>query len=89
MNKPDFFGGRVKKLKVDEKKSLDKAIKEIMSDPDIGAMKAGDLSGVQVYKHRHNAQQYLLAYRVKEKGTLLELLELGSHENFYRDLKRK
>lgn len=84
-----IFGRRVKKLKADEKKSLDKTIKKIMRDTGIGAMKAGDLSGVQVYKYKHGVRQYLLAYRVEEKGNRLTLLALGSHENFYRDLKRK
>ncbi len=82
------FGRKVKKLKIDEKKSLDKAIKKIMRDTSIGAMKTGDLSGVQVYKYKHNTQQYLLAYRVAEREALVTLLALGTHENFYRDLKR-
>jgi mRNA-degrading endonuclease YafQ of YafQ-DinJ toxin-antitoxin module len=82
------FGRRVKKLKPDEKKSLDKAIKKIMLDTSIGTMKTGDLSGVQVHKYKHNTQQCLLAYRVAERGVLLTLLALGTHENFYRDLKR-
>ena len=84
-----IFGRRIKKLKADEKKSLDKAIKKIILDTSVGAMKIGDLSGVQVYKYKHGVRQYLLAYRVEEKGKLLTLLALGSHENFYRDLKRK
>lgn len=83
------FSRRVKKLHRDEKKALDIAVKAIMDDPSIGQMKIGDLAGVQVYKYKHNSQQYLLAYRFIEEKLLLTLLALGTHENFYRDLKRK
>ena len=51
-------------------------------------MKTGDLAGVQVYKYKRKTQQYLLAYRVNPTGKILTLLALGSHENFYRDLKK-
>ena len=49
-------------------------------------MKKGDLAGVRVYKYKHNSQQRLLAYELKDDT--LVLLGHGSHENFYRDLKR-
>ena len=48
--------------------------------------KKGDLAGGFVYKFKCNGQLTLLAY-VYDPGTRLLLL-LGSHENFYRDLKR-
>lgn len=82
------FKRRVRKLHPDEKKALDKAVKLIMEDPDIGEMKTGDLAGIQVYKYKHNTQLSLLAYRFVEEEALLILIALGSYENFYRDLKR-
>ena len=83
-----IFRRRVNRLHKDEKKALDLAIKAVMENPAIGTMKSGDLAGVQVYKYKHNAQQYLLAYRFIEDELLLTMLALGAHENFYRDLKR-
>lgn len=83
------FKRRVKKLHPDEKKALDKVVKLIMDDPGIGEMKSGDLAGIQVYKYTHNTQLNLLAYRFVEKEIWLTLIALGSHENFYRDLKRQ
>ena len=47
----------------------------------------GDLAGIRIYKFRLSNQMYLLAYRVLDTESL-KLLTLGSHENFYRDLKR-
>jgi len=45
-----------------------------------------DLAGVFVYKFKCNDQLTLLAYEYDPKTRLLLLL--GSHENFYRNLKR-
>ena len=84
-----IFSRRVKKLHPAEKQSLDDAIKTIIVNPAIGQVKIGDLAGVQVYKYKHKAQQYLLAYRFVEEELILTLLALGTHENFYRDLKKQ
>lgn len=83
-----IFSRRVKKLHPAEKQSLDDAVKVIIEDPTIGELKVGDLAGVQVYKYKHNIQQNLLAYRFVKEELVLTLLALGSHENFYRDLKK-
>ena len=61
-------------------------MKSICNDPTIGEMKVGDLQGVQVYKFKSNKQQILLAYEVI--NSTLYLYTFGSHENFYRDLKK-
>jgi hypothetical protein len=62
------------------------AIRYILSDPQSGEEKKGDLAGVLVYKFRVQDQQFLLAYEY-DKETLF-LLALGVHENFYRDFKK-
>ena len=79
----------VKKLHKNEKQALDKVVKKIMKAPDIGDPKKGDLAGIQVYKYKVTDKQYLLAYRYDGDEIILTLLALGSHENFYRDLKKK
>ncbi len=84
-----IFSRRVKKLHPAEKQSLDDAIRAIVENPKIGQVKTGDLASVQVYKFKHKTQQYLLAYRFSEDGLILTLLALGTHENFYRDLKQQ
>jgi len=65
---------------------VDDAVADIVRDPTIGEAKKGDLAGVFVYKFKCSGHLTLLAYEY-HPGTLLLLL-LGSHENFYRDLKR-
>ena len=80
------FARKVKKFHKDKKKSLDYHIKKILENPKIGEGKKGDLQGVLVYKFKMKTQQYLLAYRIKKN--ILELIMIGPHENYYRDLKQ-
>jgi len=69
-----------------EKDSLDQEIKLIAEDPAIGEEKKGDLRDVFVHKFKLETTQYLLAYR--KVGGDLELVMIGPHENYYRDLKQ-
>ena len=64
------------------------AIHRIASDPLIGKIKKWNLNGVQVYKFKMVNQLTLLAYEFYQNELQLILLAFGSHENFYRDLKR-
>lgn len=82
------FARTAKKLSKQQKLELDEAVKVVSNTPEIGEMKQGDLAGVQVYKFRMNNQLALLAYRFESEIVTLYLLKIGSHENFYRDLKR-
>lgn len=75
-----------KKLHPSQKKAVDDAIREVIKNPKLGRQKKGELSGVFVYKFKHNGQEILLAYEWDRQNRLL--LALGVHENFYRDLKR-
>jgi hypothetical protein len=74
-------------LHANQKRELDAAILEIIGDPKIGIPKKGDLLGVQVYKFSMIKQLTLVAYEWNPDKQTLILLSLGSHENFYRDLK--
>lgn len=80
------FKRAYKRLHSNQKADVDNAVADIVRDPTIGEAKKGDLAGVFVHKFKCNGQLALLAYEF-DPGTRLLLL-LGSHENFYRDLKR-
>ena len=80
------FEKKVKKLSKSEKDSVDREIKRIAEDPSIGEEKKGDLRGVFVHKFKLKTTQYLLAYR--KVGGDFELVIIGPHENYYRDLKQ-
>ena len=79
------FERKVKRFSKREKKKLDEEIRRILNNPSIGSEKRGDLRGVFVHKFKIQTNQYLLAYRFF--GENLELLMIGPHENYYRDLK--
>jgi mRNA interferase RelE/StbE len=76
----------VKKLHDNQKTDLHAAIQHIVQNPADGDMKRGDLAGVRVYKFTMVNQLTLLAY-LHEPDRIV-LLMVGTHENFYRDLKR-
>lgn len=80
------FGRKVKKLKKQEKKDLDDAVLDILNDPTVGQEKVGDLSVVFVHKFKIRKQLALLSYTYTDSE--INLLTFGSHENFYRDLKK-
>ncbi len=79
------FHNKVKKLGKKEKQILDGEIKIIVKDPSIGVEKKGDLREIFVHKYKVKSLLYLLSYRLKNEN--LELIMLGPHENYYRDLK--
>ena len=83
-----IFVKQIKKLHQNQKNDLDGAVKKIIEELLIGEMKKGDLSGIRVYKFKMVGQLTLLAYEFYERELRLILLSLGSHENFYRDLKK-
>jgi mRNA-degrading endonuclease RelE of RelBE toxin-antitoxin system len=80
------FAKQKKKLKKNQIKKLDEAIKTIMTSPDIGALKKGDLQGIGVYKYKVGNNLILIAYEVE--GSRLYLYSFGSHPNFYRELSK-
>ena len=83
------FKKAVKKLHKNQKVSLDVAVRELIADPLLGEQKKGDLAFLRVYKVDMVKQQALLGYSHEEGTVTLELIALGSHENFYRDVKKR
>jgi mRNA-degrading endonuclease RelE of RelBE toxin-antitoxin system len=81
-----LFSKIKKKLKKNQIKDLDNAVREIIKNPELGEQKKGDLSDVWVYKFRMVDRENLLAYQWDEKTRTL--ISLGVHENFYRDIKK-
>jgi mRNA-degrading endonuclease RelE of RelBE toxin-antitoxin system len=99
--KPNYkpsFSKFVKKAHKPLQLAIEDATEEVCENPEIGEAKVGDLAGIRVYKFRFNRQEYLIAYRppsqeARGKVGAVELLmidfyQVGSHENFYDELKR-
>jgi mRNA-degrading endonuclease RelE of RelBE toxin-antitoxin system len=83
------FKKAARKLKPSQKKELDAAVKDLMAKPTLGEQKKGDLAFLRVYKFKMSKQLTLLGYSFDDGTLILELMALGSHENFYRDIKRR
>ncbi|MEE2002471.1 type II toxin-antitoxin system RelE/ParE family toxin [Alkalimonas sp. MEB108] len=81
------FKKTVKKLHQNQKADLDRAVKALIENPLLGEQKKGDLSFLRVYKFIMVKQLTLLGYSYQDGTVTLELIALGSHENFYRDIK--
>ena len=65
---------------------IDKQVKNICKNPNIGELKKGDLKNIRVYKFTFGKQLLLLSYEIKNE--ILFLYSIGSHENFYEKLKQ-
>jgi hypothetical protein len=76
----------LKKFSKAQKIELDEKIKQIVEDHSTGTEKKGDLRGIYIHKFKIKTTQYLLAYRIIEEN--LELIMIGPHQNYYRDLKK-
>jgi mRNA-degrading endonuclease RelE of RelBE toxin-antitoxin system len=94
--KPNYkkpFNSFIKKAIKALQLAIEDVVLEICQSPEIGEEKAGDLKGVFVYKFRFNRQEYLIAYKYAVSEDVVSLLwidfyQVGSHENFYEELKR-
>ena len=67
-------------------KILDEEIRKIVENPEIGQEKRGFLKGVRVHKFHIQKQPFLLAYELE--ADVLQLIMIGSHENYYRNLTK-
>lgn len=82
------FARQYKKLHDNIATEVDTAVETVAENPTIGDRKKGDLANLLVYKFHTQGQLYLLGYTVDDEVRLVYLEAIGSHENFYRDLKR-
>lgn len=80
------FRRAYKRLHPNQKADVDDAVAAIVADPGLGEAKKGDLAGVFVHKFQCAGKLFLLAYEYDPATRLLLLV--GTHENFYRELKR-
>ncbi len=82
------FEKAYRKLHKNQLEDANKALKEIVDNPLIGESKKGDLADIRVYKFKMVHQLTLIAYMYEDEEIILTFIAIGSHENFYRDIKR-
>jgi len=82
------FKKAYKKLHRNQLPVVNEALDDIIKNPGIGEKKVADLSWLRVYKFKLHAQLVLIGYTFEERELVLTFVAMGSHENFYRDIKR-
>ena len=83
----------VKKASKPLQLAIEDRVLEVCNNPKLGEQKLGDLKGVLVFKFRFNKYEYLMAYRLENCKDAIDIIsmsfyQIGSHENFYVELKR-
>ena len=81
-----LFERQKKCLTKREVEFLDAGIKDIIENPEVGEPKRSDIASVYIHKFKVGSKLFLLAYEFDDLE--IDLLTIGPHENFYRDLKR-
>ena len=66
--------------------SIEDEVEKIILSPEKGEHKTGDLKGFHVHKFYFRKKNCLIAYQFRE--TEIVFYMVGTHENFYRDLKK-
>lgn len=84
----NLFKNSYKKIHKNQLLLVNNIIELIISNPNIGEVKTGDLSGVKVHKFNMDNHLYLLAYEYSVEDNLLYFMSLGEHEDFYAKLKK-
>lgn len=81
------FEKAIKKLTEAQLKVVEDEIEKIIENPEIGEQKKGDLAFLRVHKFQLDKQLALLGYSWFKDRLEIYLLQLGSHENFYKKMK--
>ena len=82
------FGRAKKRLPAAAQLVVDEAVRGLLAEPLSGEPKTGALKGVRVVKCKVGTLQLLLAYQCDAKRNVIEVLDVGPHENFYRELQK-
>ena len=83
------FAKSLKKMPKQQLSLVEDEIEKIISDPEIGERKKGDLSYLRVHKFKLSGQLVLLGYSWYDQQLKLILLDIGPHENFYQKASNK
>ena len=65
---------------------IEDEVEKIISNPEMGKSKKGDLAGFRGHKFNFQRKVFLIAYCFMEADILFYMI--GPHENFYRNLKK-
>jgi mRNA-degrading endonuclease RelE of RelBE toxin-antitoxin system len=82
------FTNALERLAEGDQALIEDAIDSVIANPLIGDQKKGDLKHLRVFKTDIRETEYLIGYNWDSGRLTLHLLQLGTHENYYRDASR-
>lgn len=65
------------------------ALEQIAENPFSGERLKGDLTAIYSYHLKVAGVEYRIAYQIKKQEILVIVLQIGTHENFYEELKKR
>jgi mRNA-degrading endonuclease RelE of RelBE toxin-antitoxin system len=83
------FKKAYKRLSQNQQDLVDDEIDKIIENPDLGTRKKGNLSHLWVHKFKMNSAEVLLGYSWNEGALVITLMNVGPHENFYEEAKKR
>ena len=83
------FKKAYKRLSEKQQDQVDDEIDKIIENPDLGTRKKGDLSHMWVHKFKLSNAEVLLGYSWNEGELIITLMNVGPHENFYQEVRKR
>jgi Cytotoxic translational repressor of toxin-antitoxin stability system len=65
------------------------ALDMIAENPYIGELLKGDLTTVYSHHLKVTGTEYRIAYQIREEEIIVVILQVGTRENFYQELKKR
>lgn len=65
------------------------ALDKIAENPYIGDLLKGDLATIYSYHLKVMGVEYRIAYQIKEQEIVVVVMQIGTRENFYKELKKR
>jgi len=65
------------------------SLEKIAENPFIGEMLRGDLATIYSYHLTISGTEYRVAYQIREREIVVVVLQIGTRENFYEELKKR
>ena len=64
-------------------------LEKITDNPYRGEILKGDLSTIYAYHSKIKGVEYRIAYQIKEQEIVVVVLQIGTREKFYEELKKR
>ena len=65
------------------------AMDKLAENPYIGDRLKGDLATIYSYHLKVSGVEYRIAYQIKEQEIVVIVMQIGTRENFYSELKKR